>query len=50
MFDMNKEWKVDPSTFESKGKNCVFANKTLKGKARHVIVGGEIKMQDEVIL
>ena len=50
MFDMNKEWKVDPSTFESKGKNCAFANKTLKGKARHVIVGGEIKMQDEVIL
>jgi dihydroorotase len=50
IFDMEKQWIVDPRTFESKGKNCVFAGKTLKGKAVHVIVGGEIKMQDEVIL
>ena len=50
IFDMNKEWIVDPSVFESKGKNCVFTGKKLKGKAKHVIVGGVIKMKDEVIV
>lgn len=50
LFDMNKEWTVDPSTFESKGKNCVFKGKTLKGKAVHAIVGGVVKMKDEEIL
>ncbi len=50
IFDLREEWTVDPSTFESKGKNCVFKGKTLKGKAKHVIVGGEVKMRDEVIL
>lgn len=50
IFDMKKEWTVDPSKFESKGKNCVFKGKKLKGKAMHAIVGGEIKMQDEKII
>ncbi len=49
IFDTKKEWTVDPSTFESKGKNCVFKGKTLKGKAIHAIVGGVVKMKDEVI-
>lgn len=49
MFNTKKDWVVDPQTFESKGKNCVFKDKTLKGKAVHVIVGGEIKLRDEQI-
>ena len=49
MFNTKKDWVVDPTTFESKGKNCVFKDKTLKGKAVHVIVGGEIKLRDEQI-
>lgn len=49
IFDTKKEWVVDPKDFESKGKNCVFTGKTLKGKAVHAIVGGEVKMRDEVI-
>ena len=50
IFDTKKEWTVDVSKFESKGKNCVFKGKKLKGKAVHAIVNGKIKMQDEVIL
>lgn len=50
ILDLQKEWTVDPSTFESKGKNCVFKNKELTGKAKHVIVGGAVKMKDEAIL
>ena len=50
IFDIEKDWVVDPTKLESKGKNCVFKNKELTGKAKHVIVGGVIKMQDEEIL
>lgn len=50
IFDTEKEWIVDPAESESKGKNCVFKGKKLKGKAVHVIVGGEVKMKDEEIV
>lgn len=50
IFDLAATWTVDPTTFESKGKNCVFKGKTLTAKAKHVIVGGTIKMKDEVIV
>ena len=50
LFDTSMQWTVDPSQLQSKGKNCVFKHKTLTGKAKHVIVGGEVKMQDEKIL
>ena len=50
IFDTKKEWTVDPTKLESKGKNCVFKQKKLKGKAVHVIVGGEVKMKDEEIV
>ncbi len=50
LFDLKEEWVVDPKRMESKGKNCVFKNITLTGKAKHVIVGGELKMQNGAIL
>lgn len=50
IFDIETAWQVDPKQFESKGKNCVFKGKTLTGKAKHVIVGGVVKMKNEVIL
>ena len=50
IFDIKKEWTVDPNKRQSKGKNCVFNGKKLKGKALHVVVGGKIKMQDEAIV
>ncbi len=50
LFDITRDWTVDPAKLQSKGKNCVFKGKALTGKATHVIVGGEIMMQDEEIL
>ena len=50
LFDTDTKWTIDPTQLQSKGKNCVFKHKTLTGKAKHVIVGGEMKMQDEQIL
>jgi dihydroorotase len=50
IFDIEQEWVVDTKKMESKGKNCVFKNMTLSGKAKHVIVGGALKMQDGAIL
>jgi dihydroorotase len=32
LFDLHKEWVVDPSKFASKGKNTPLAGQTLKGK------------------
>lgn len=50
IFNTKKEWIVDPTKLESKGKNCVFKQKKLLGKAVYVIFGGEVKMKDEEIL
>lgn len=50
LFDLNETWTVDPTQFESKGKNCVFKNKELTGKAKTVILGGEVKMIDGEIV
>jgi dihydroorotase len=47
VFDMEKEWIVDPNMFESKGKNCVFSGMKLFGKVTDVLVNGEIKMREE---
>jgi dihydroorotase len=50
LFDLSEDWIVDPKHMESKGKNCVFKNLTLSGRAKHVVVGGVLKMQDGEIL
>lgn len=49
IFDLNKVWNVDPERFYSKGKNSVFANKELTGKAICTIVGGQVKMRGGVV-
>lgn len=46
VFDPNMTWTVDPSTFQSKARNSVFAGKKLTGKAVHVFVGGVSKVRD----
>ncbi|MBA3061663.1 MAG: amidohydrolase family protein, partial [Atribacteria sp.] len=40
--DLNKEWTVEPSRLESKGKYSPFTGKTLKGKIYMTIVRGEM--------
>lgn len=50
IIDIEKLWTVDPSTFESKGKNCVFTGKHLTAKAKYVIVSGEVKLENEEVL
>ena len=49
IFDIAKEWVVDPLKFYSKGRNSVFAGKTLTGKAMHTIYRGVIKMKDGIV-
>ncbi len=46
IIDLNKEWVVDVSAFESKGRNCPFDGWKLKGKAVMTIVGGKIVMSE----
>lgn len=42
IIDPSKEWKVDKSLFESKGRNTPFDGHKLKGKAVTTIVGGKV--------
>lgn len=42
IFDLEREWTVDPASFKSKGKNTPFAGWKVKGKARFTIAGGKI--------
>jgi len=42
VFDPAAKWKVDPSTFLSKGRNSPYAGMTLTGRAACTIVDGTI--------
>jgi dihydroorotase len=42
IIDVNKEFIVDPSKFESKGRNTPFAGWSLKGLSVMTIVGGKV--------
>ena len=42
IFAPDKEWKVDPGTFASKGRNTPLAGSVLKGRVMATIYGGEI--------
>ena len=45
--DLDKEWTVEPSKLESKGKYSPLAGKTLKGKIYMTILRGEIVYRDD---
>ena len=45
--DLDKEWMVEPSRLESKGKYSPFAGKILKGKIYMTIVRGEIVYRED---
>ncbi|MGH7718228.1 MAG: dihydroorotase [Gemmatimonadaceae bacterium] len=42
VFDPTREWRVDPATFLSKGRNTPYAGVTLRGRALCTIVGGRV--------
>lgn len=46
VIDLEKEWKVNASSFRSLSRNTPFGGRTLKGKAVMTIVGGEIKYRE----
>jgi len=45
--DLDKEWTVEPSRLESKGKYSPFTGKILKGKIYMTIVRGEIVYRED---
>ena len=50
IFNLEKKWTVDENKFETKGKNSIFKGLELFGKAEHVLVGGDFKLKNEVII
>jgi allantoinase len=47
IIDLDKEWTVEPSKLESKGKYSPFAGKTLRGKVYMTIIRGELVYQED---
>ena len=45
--DLNKEWTVEPSRLESKGKYSPFTGNILKGKIYMTIIRGEIVYKED---
>jgi len=50
IFDPNREWIVNSSSFASKGKNTPFEGYQFKGKVVATIVDGRIVYEDESLL
>jgi len=50
LFDPDLEWPVDPQRFHSKGRNCPFAGRLLKGRPIATIVAGRFAMKEGEIL
>ena len=50
LIDPAAEWVVEPERFESRGRNCPFAGRRLKGRAVATVVGGQVVMREGAIL
>ncbi len=50
IFDMDKEWTVDVSKLNSKSKNSPYGGFKLCGKPEYVIVGGDIVVNQGILL
>jgi dihydroorotase len=50
VFDLSRERLVDPSSFESKGRNTCFAGARLRGSTAHVFVGGRHVVENGRVL
>jgi dihydroorotase len=42
VIDPMEEWTIEPEAFESKGRNCPFAGRRVRGRAKLVMVNGEV--------
>jgi dihydroorotase len=42
IFDPSEQWTVDPTRFQSKGRNTPYAGNRLRGRARYTIVDGGV--------
>jgi dihydroorotase len=47
IFDLHKEWTVEPEKFVSKGKNTPLAGRKMRGKVMVTIYDGDIVYIDE---
>ena len=45
IFRPDAEWVVDPDEFESLGRNCPFAGRTLCGRVEYTLVHGEVRYE-----
>jgi dihydroorotase len=45
VIDPAAEWTIDPAKFHSKSRNTPFAGWAVRGRARAVVVGGEVKRE-----
>lgn len=45
--DPDEEWTVEPAKLHSKSKNTVFKGRTLRGKVKMTVLGGEIVYEDQ---
>ena len=50
IFDPDKEWRVNPGDFASKGKNTPWAGSVLKGKVMATIYGGKLVYREDSIM
>jgi dihydroorotase len=43
VIDPKAQWTIDPTKFKSKSRNCPFGGWQVRGRAAHVIVGGQVR-------
>jgi dihydroorotase len=46
IIDPKVEWTIDPTRFRSKSRNCPYTGWRVRGRAEAVIVGGELKYEE----
>jgi dihydroorotase len=47
IIDPAAAWTIDPTRFRSKSRNCPYAGWKVRGRAEVVIVGGQIRFEQE---
>jgi dihydroorotase len=46
LLDPDREWVIEPENFESKARNCPFAERKVRGRAVATIVRGRVVMRE----